>query len=253
LFKARDLVPLVQEAAKLALTGDAGKVTVKPDGSPVTPVDVAISDFLIAELSKRFDHPILSEEALVPYSERKSWNEFFMIDPLDGTKEFISGNGEYVILLAFISRGRPIKSVIAAPALSEIYVADEGQGAFMLEGDEWKKLPRNSVSGRRMLRSRHHHAPDTDEFVSSNGVKDIKSMGSGLKFARLAKGEANLYPRFEGSSEWDIAAGHLLVKESGGDVRDLVTGKEPVYGKENLRNNPFLAIGPGVRYEDLKF
>lgn len=218
--------------------------SLKEDSSPVTEADKVSHQFLMDQLKKIKDVPILSEECPVGYEHRKNWKEFWLVDPLDGTKEFINGDKEFCILVSLIRDKKPVLGTVYAPALHEFYYAEEGKGMSF-------DAP-NSISDFEKedeiisVKSRFHHSEATQKFLSENNLEKTKSTGSALKFCRLALGKADLYPRFEGSKEWDIAAGHLILKEAGGSIIDLSTGQEPTYNKPSIRNNFFVAGRKGI-------
>lgn len=238
------LITIVRNAGNLLLKhyeNTTIKNRAKPDLSPVTEADLESHLFLCDSIGSISSFPILSEEKEVPYARRKNWKEFWLIDPLDGTKEFIAHNDEFCINIALIKDSKPIAGIIFAPALDELYYAEEGKGLYIeIQGRVLDILPESS-SDLRVARSRSHLSPKTKEFIESNGPLTDVPLGSALKFAHLILGKVNLYPRFEGSKEWDIAAGHALLKEAGHKIIDLQTGKEPLYNKLIMENNPFVA------------
>ncbi len=233
-------------------------VEMKDDRSPLTMADKR-AHIAIMEQLQATDLPILSEEGKeMDYSERSHWNRFWMVDPLDGTKEFIKRNGEFTVNIALIEEGIPIAGIIYVPVRKELYVGMKGDAAFKLDGVEpdakvllndlrvkGDHLPK--AQGNRpymVVGSRSHMSPETEEFISElktkHGEVDIVSMGSSLKICLVAEGVADSYPRFAPTMEWDTAAGHGIALGAGCQVMDRSTGEPMRYNKENLLNNWFL-------------
>jgi len=251
---AEDFIPIVRQAGHIVMEvyKRNWSIEFKEDGSPLTEADIASDTYLRDQLSTIFKLPILTEETPSPFEVRRYWKDFFLIDPLDGTKDFIEKNDEFAILVAYIKNAKPAAAVIYAPALEETYFANINGGAFKIDVNGYKsKLPLTQKSESKMLCSRHHHSTLADKFAIDNQIADKIHIGSGLKFGRLAAGEASVYPRFEGSKEWDIAAGDLIVREAGGELIDLVTLQNPEYNKPDLKNNCFVATRQGVSIKDL--
>ena len=229
------------------------EVSFKKDRSPLTEADLASNKFIINSLSEiDKDIPILSEESLVDWNVRKNWTRYWLVDPLDGTKEFINQNGEFTVNIALIEKNEPIIGVIYAPALSTLYYASKNKGTYKLFCDQ--KINSLSDSTRiitnhkkssghfKVFKSRSH---SNEEF--ENWVKDyvddyeLIEKGSSIKFCKLAEGKADLYPRFGSTSEWDIAAGHIILTEAGG-VLESVDHKKILYNnKESVINPHFIA------------
>jgi 3'(2'), 5'-bisphosphate nucleotidase len=224
------------------------RVGVKDDNSPLTAADLASHHCLIEGLSAlRPPHPVLSEEASeLPFDERSSWETFWLIDPLDGTKEFIKRNGEFTVNVALIHRHQPVLGVVYAPARNVCYFASEGCGAFrQLDESEpetihvWTAAPPRV----RVVGSRSHGAEALDLYLSRVGEHELVPIGSSLKFCVVAEGAADLYPRIGLTSEWDTAAAHCVVKEAGGEVTDLAGRPLRYNTKESLLNPYFLVFG----------
>jgi 3'(2'), 5'-bisphosphate nucleotidase len=185
---------------------------------------------------------VISEEQPVGYEDRKDWDTFFLVDPLDGTKDFIDKNGEFTVNIALIKNKKPVLGVIYAPALGELYAAVAGEGAVLEKNNRTYRLPCSQPgSGERTVTgSRKHRSPLDATFQELNDIQTVVPRGSSLKFCAVASGAATLYPRFQGSMEWDIAAGHIIATESGCGILDLTTGREPDYNKKSLLNNYFI-------------
>lgn len=242
------ILKLAKEAGEVILAcRDRTSVEVKQDGSPVTFADKASHDLLSKELKGILDIPVLSEEKIIDYDIRKKWEMFWLIDPLDGTKEFIHGYNDFCINIALIKNQKPILGAIYAPALEQFFYAEERKGFFC---ENVIKEP--AICNRVATVSRFHNSDRTKEFMSLNGINETVEIGAALKFCHLASGKAQFYPRFEGSKEWDIAAGHLILKEAGGAFIDLETGEEPLYNKQNIRNNFFIAWIGDKKFNEFK-
>ena len=233
-------------------------VEMKEDRSPLTLADKNAHKAIMSQLEKT-DLPILSEEGKeMDYAERSQWNRFWMVDPLDGTKEFIKRNGEFTVNIALIEDGVPIAGVIYVPVREELYVGVKGQGSHKLSNvgasdavtiaqlrDSGLKLPViNTDRPFMVVGSRSHMSPETEAFIeelkAEHGEVDIVSMGSSLKICLVAEGAADVYPRYAPTMEWDTAAGHGIALGAGCQVTDYNTGEPMRYNKENLLNNWFL-------------
>lgn len=222
----------------------------KANGTFVTNADLESDLFLKRSLESFSPYPVVSEEQDTPLHAEHS--KYWLVDPLDGTLSFMEGSDEFAICLALIDCRRPVLGIIHAPATGETYACEKGQGAFRKIKGEWSVLSplptERSVSGRTAVISRHHHNPVTQAFVESNHLENSIQMGSALKFARVACNEATIYPNFDGSGEWDTAAGQALIEELGGAVIETATNQPLSYGKPRFRNPSFLAFGPATPF-----
>jgi len=244
------VVALAREAGEAIMavyhSGEAG-VSSKADDSPLTLADMASHRTIVAGLKELTpDLPILSEEAAdIPYAERKQWSSYWLVDPLDGTKEFIKRNGEFTVNIALIENGIPVMGVVYAPVLETCYYAAKGAGAFVQRGSSAARTigVRLYQAGQtiKVVASRSHSDARTAELLEKLGAHESVSMGSSLKFCLVAEGEANFYPRLGPTMEWDTAAAHAVVNEAGGIVCDA-TGKELGYNKEDLHNPEFFVL-----------
>jgi 3'(2'), 5'-bisphosphate nucleotidase len=227
------------------------QVVRKSDTSPLTEADLVSNAYIVSSLSST-GIPVISEEAECAYEVRKDWHEFWLVDPLDGTKDFLERNGEFTVNIALIEDGSPIIGVIHAPAINLTYFAHKGNGAFCDNGSKVRQLPCfESLEQPVATVSRQHLSTKTLEFLKINEIYKFKRKGSSLKFGTVASGKATLYPRFEGSMEWDIAAGHIILTEAGCRITDLETGSEPEYNKLSLHNNPFIVSSPYINIKTL--
>ncbi len=216
----------------------------KGDNSPLTLADKKAHD-AITSILQSLDLPILSEEGKeISYDERKTWEYFWMVDPLDGTKEFLKRNGEFTVNIALIHKTKAVLGVVAVPVTGDIYYASE-QGAFIKRKGIVKKLEyRGRINlqqpGLRVVASRSHLNPDTQQFIDSLQQPSLVSSGSSLKFMLLAEGAADVYPRYAPTMEWDTAAAHAVVNAVGLKVLKQGSLEELTYNKENLLNPGFL-------------
>ena len=242
-----NIVNIAKQAGDAIMTvynSDDFNVELKNDDSPLTKADIAANDIIVAALTKLTpDIPILSEEsAKAPYETRKHWTKFWLVDPLDGTKEFIKRNGEFTVNIALIENGKPILGVVYAPVLEHTYSGAEGLGAFKQEENnpaQEIKVADHRNQKLKVVASRSHAGPDLQAFLDSLDDYDVISMGSSLKLCLVAEGKAHLYPRLGPTMEWDTGAAHAVVNAAGGQVTDL--DKEPLqYNKENLLNPYFI-------------
>lgn len=232
--------------AILAVYASDFEVAHKDDASPLTRADLAAHGILAAGLAALPPGlPVLSEEAAteVPAAERRHWRRYWLVDPLDGTREFIKRNDEFTVNIALVEDGVPVLGVVYAPALDEMAWAQAGQGAWIERAGSRRRLPGRPAPARPVVAvSRSHRDADTARLLAGMGAHDTLAAGSALKFIRLAQGRADLYPRLGPTSEWDTAAGHCLLTESGGEVFDL--GGRPLrYNQgDGLLNPSFLAV-----------
>lgn len=243
IIEARDAAKKAAEAIiEIYESGDFS-IEAKADDSPLTLADKASHNEIVAVLEKT-NLPILSEEgSKVPFDERKEWEYFWMIDPLDGTKEFIKKNGEFTVNIALIHQTKVIAGVVYTPVLKDEYWAIAGEGAF--KNGEQIKVNTFALSDDQLkvVASRSHLNDDTQSFMDSLNNPEVVSKGSSLKLLMVAEGEADLYPRYAPTMEWDTAAAQIIVEEAGGTVLQKDTKNEVVYNKENLLNPYFLVSG----------
>jgi 3'(2'), 5'-bisphosphate nucleotidase len=229
-------------------TADFG-VEMKSNDSPLTLADKAGHEAIMRQLEQT-PYPVLSEEGRdIPYDQRKSWERFWMVDPLDGTKEFIKRNGEFTVNIALIENGRPIFGAVYVPVTDELYVGGEGMPAQWTQRDTTRQIsPKQKASlnalldrqGLRVVASRSHLNEATEQFVASLQAPELVSMGSSLKFLALASGRADVYPRYAPTMEWDTAAAHAVISSLGFSVVQEGTDKPLEYNKQDLLNPYFL-------------
>lgn len=236
-----EVVALVKKAGSEVMSyyGEVSSVRLKADRTPLTAADEASHACLAEGLALLEPSiPMVSEEgSQTPWSDRKDWTRFWLVDPLDGTKEFIGGNGEFTVNVALIESGSPVLGVVLAPATGICYYAESGGGAWRQERDG---VPGQiAVSGRTIgdpltvVESRSHPSPAMDSYLSQLNVARRVPAGSSLKFCLVADGTADVYVRLGPTMEWDVAAGHCVAREAGAKVSGLE------YNKPELRNGPF--------------
>ncbi len=238
---------MARAAGDLIMTYYAGDFAVrdKADASPVTDADEAAERLIIEGLkSLTPDIPIVAEEqSAAGKTPEVGAGPFWLVDPLDGTKEFISRNGEFTVNIALIRDGAPVEGVVFAPALPVLYFTRDG-AAYMAEGDEQPKAIRVAGGGNGVVAvvSRSHYSAATADFLSRYDVSHERAAGSSLKFGLIASGAATLYPRLGRTMEWDTAAGDAVVRAAGGSVRTL-DGETLRYGKPGFENPHFVVRG----------
>jgi 3'(2'), 5'-bisphosphate nucleotidase len=225
----------------------------KADASPVTAADEAAEKIILADLAAIApDVPVVAEESVASGLVPVIAERFFLVDPLDGTREFVSHRDEFTVNVALIEDGEPVLGVVYAPARRELYWGDvRGGKAGHIDADPDGTMPSmgNAIMARSppdrglvAVASRSHRTPETDAFLANYPVTEFRSIGSSLKFCLVAAGEADIYPRVGTTMEWDTAAGHAVLAAAGGHVTGL-EGEPFRYGKPGFRNGNFVARG----------
>lgn len=259
------------EAIMAVYEGSAVEVLHKEDNSPLTVAD-SRAHVVIRDLLQPLGVPIVSEEGRqTPFEQRRTWGRFWLVDPLDGTKEFIKRNGEFTVNIAIIEQNAPILGVIYVPVQQQMFFAVKGLGAYRL--DDFKavytqcgceratvavvlpklreravRLPEEcaGVQSYAVVGSRSHATPELQTYVESlrqsRGAIDFISAGSSLKFCLVAEGRADQYPRLGPTMEWDTAAGQAIAECAGATVTEFETGQPLRYNKESLKNPYFLVV-----------
>jgi 3'(2'), 5'-bisphosphate nucleotidase len=247
-IKIEDIITIAQKAGNVIMEiyRKDFSVEYKDDKSPLTEADKKANDIIIKGLNAlSVILPILSEEGnKVPYEERKNWEYFWMIDPLDGTKEFIKKNDEFTVNIALIHKDKPILGIVYAPALNEIYWASQGAGAYK----DGRKLPLfanpDTSKTLKVVASKSHLSLDTQKYIDklakTTEVIECISKGSSLKLCMVAEGSADIYPRLAPTMEWDTAAADAIIRESGKHVYEFEREVVLRYNKKNLLNPFFL-------------
>ncbi|TXH03047.1 MAG: 3'(2'),5'-bisphosphate nucleotidase CysQ [Nevskiaceae bacterium] len=247
---ARHVLTIACEAGERIMTFYRGEFTVtqKEDDSPLTQADLAAHRHITAALQALTpDIPVLSEEAAdIPYATRRTWPRHWLVDPLDGTREFVKRNDDFTVNIALVENGEPVIGVVHVPALDVSYYAARGAGAYERRGDAERRLRvrRPVPATPTFVVTRSHRDATLDALLARLPAHEAKSRGSALKICLVAAGEADLYPRTGPTSEWDTAAGHCVVDEAGGKILRLPELTPLRYNqKDSLLNPGFVVIG----------
>ena len=235
-------------AAILEIYAGTFGVENKADNSPLTAADMASHRVIVEGLQALTpDIPVLSEESAgIPWDERRSWNRYWLVDPLDGTREFIKRNGEFTVNIALIEDHSPVLGVVLAPVTGELYFGVRDEGAFLEKapGAMPQPIETRAPSGVPVVAGSRSHAQErTGAMLANLGEHTMVSMGSSLKFCLVARGEADLYLRLGPTSEWDTAAAQCVLVEAGGTVLDIQGDPLRYNTKESLLNPEFVAVG----------
>lgn len=242
------VIAIARQAGDLVMEvyGSDFAVRGKLDASPVTEADERAEAFILQALAQCTPQiPVISEEAAAAGQVPEVGRRFWLVDPLDGTREFIKRNGEFTVNIALIDNAEPVLGVVLAPALQRLFAGARGCGAFIEQAGQRQPIHCRTVSpeGLDVVASRSHgDAEALDKFLGGRKVRSLKSAGSSLKICLVACGEADLYPRLGRTMEWDIAAGHGVLLAAGGQIRTL-EGEVLGYGKAGLDNPHFYAHG----------
>ena len=226
----------------------------KQDTSPLTEADLAAHNVIVDAITAESDLPILSEESAdIPWDERKQWQSYWLVDPLDGTKEFIKKNGEFTVNIALIENGKPTMGIVYAPALNKSYVGIVGEGAWTEINGEFAPISATKHSGNdawKIVGSRSHQSPEIQNLLAQlDGETELVAMGSSLKLCLVAEGEAHLYPRLGPTSEWDTGAAHAVAIAAGAKVTVLdpanpldSNAEDLTYNQKESVLNPFFLV-----------
>lgn len=242
----RDVIRIARDAgaAILDVYATPCEVSLKTDASPVTEADRVAEALIVPALSRLTpDVPVVAEEAVAAGHAPRVGARFWLVDPLDGTKEFISRNGEFTVNIALIEDGEPVLGVVYAPALGRLFAGNVANGACVEEAGVRREARCRALpsGGLTVVASRSHgDAAALDALLAGRQVASVISAGSSLKFCLVACGEADLYPRLGRTMEWDTAAGHAVLRAAGGEVVDLA-GEPLRYGKPGFENPHFVA------------
>jgi 3'(2'), 5'-bisphosphate nucleotidase len=256
--RVQTLVRIAQAAGAVVMRHyEAGcDARVKADRSPVTDADEEAEKLILAELAAAFPQvPVVAEEEAAAGRIVKVESRFFLVDPVDGTKEFVKRGGEFTVNIGEVADGQPVSGVVFAPAIRRLFVGAMGEGAFELSGggsvgeSQSDKYNVRAIAARApasdglvAVSSRSHPDARTDELLKTLTIKGHTNAGSSLKFCLVAAGEADIYPRAGQTMEWDTAAGHAVLRAAGGKVTNW-DGTPFVYGKPGFLNGPFIARG----------
>ena len=251
-----ELLNIAIDAGKeiLNIYNDEIIVNSKEDKSPITQADINSNDLIVNRLKKLESNiPILTEESVVEWKNRKDWIKYWLIDPLDGTKEFINRNGEFTVNISLIENNYPIFGIIYSPVKSLLYYALKNNGCYKLKTNSnlttLKNFNKINIHKEknittRVIGSRSHSNKEFLNWVEKKFTNfELITIGSSLKFCILAEGKADIYPRFGPTSEWDIAAGHIILEEAGGKLK-TIDNKDILYNtKDDILNPHFIAYG----------
>lgn len=244
------VIAIAQDAAAAIMDVYASPfdVEIKSDRSPVTAADLAANQVILRGLGQLTpDLPILSEEsAQVPWDVRRHWGAYWLVDPLDGTREFVKRNDEFSVNIALIYQGAPAFGVVLAPVSGVAWHAMRGELAYRRDGihDSVLRTRTPAVPPLQVAASRSHRSPQTEALLARMGEIEVVAQGSSLKFCRLAEGTLDVYPRLGPTAEWDTAAGQCVLHAAGGAVLSATTGKPFRYNRrETLLNGDFIALG----------
>lgn len=243
----REIIETARKAGEAILSYYSNDITVyeKDDQSPLTKADLAAHHIILEALTKIDPGtPVISEESEIPaYDDRKEWQRFWIVDPLDGTKEFIKGNGEFTVNIALIENGEPVLGVLYIPAKEQLFYAEKGKGSFRIDkGQEPVQIfsmPADKSTPLNVAASRSHQSGSLKEDLNGQGITIDKliAAGSSLKFCLVAQGIADIYPRTGPTMEWDVAAGDCIYRNS---AREGQHASPLRYNKHDLRNEGFI-------------
>jgi 3'(2'), 5'-bisphosphate nucleotidase len=221
-------------------------IDIKDDNSPVTQADLIANEIIIKGLKEISSYPIVTEETPVEYNVRKDWDKYWLVDPLDGTKDFIAKNGEFTINIALIENNKPILGVVYIPVSDDVYYAQINKGAYKNGNKIFNTSTRKDLIASD---SNFHSTIAVEEFFDTYNINKIQKFGSSIKICKLAEGDIDVYPRLNGTKEWDTAASHIIANEAGCKLIDICTKEELVYNKENIKNNFFIASRKDLEFK----
>ena len=237
----KDIIDIAKKASKAIMevyASDDFCTKQKQDNSPVTKADLLANKIIIDGLKQISDLPIVTEESDVCYEIRKEFKKFWLVDPLDGTKDFIAKNGGFTINIALIDTHKPVLGVVYIPVSDDVYYAEISKGAYK----NGIKIYNNSKRINLIASDSNFHSTKmVEEFFKRHNIKIVKKFGSSIKICKLAEGEIDIYPRLNGTKEWDTAASHIIANEAGCKLVDTVTKEELLYNKKTIKNNFFIA------------
>ena len=243
-----DVTALAREAGRaiLEVYASSFKVQEKADSSPLTEADLRSEKLILAGLKRLAPEiPVLSEETgQSAWSTRRNWSRLWVVDPLDGTKEFVQRNGEFTVNIALVDNHRPVLGIVHAPVLERDYFACEGVGAFRSDARAAGtpiRVAKRGDGAVRVVGSRSHRGSSLDAFLSRVGEHELVEVGRSLKLCLVAEGLADVYPRMGPTSEWDTAAGQCVLEQAGGHVLKL-DGEPLAYNRENTLNPNFVGF-----------
>ena len=248
-----DIIKIVEKAGEIIMkvyNENKFNIEYKSDKSPVTVADLQSSDYICSKLKELYpDIPIICEETKqIEYDIRKNYKLFWLVDPLDGTKDFINRNGQFTVNIGLISERSSVLGVVGIPTEKKIYYAELGKGAFLKENNNITRIQSKKIDYTKpvkILCSNNHFNQDTKDYLDKIDYKyDIIRAGSSLKFVMIAEGNGDIYPRLNGTKEWDTAASHIIIEEAGGKIVLNSDNESPLlYNKTSLKNPYFIVYG----------
>jgi 3'(2'), 5'-bisphosphate nucleotidase len=243
------VIAIAKQASKEIIkiyNSDNFNTEIKDDDSPVTKADLIANKIIVDGLKEISNYPIITEEEPVGYELRKHWSKFWLVDPLDGTKDFIAKNDEFTINIALVENNKPILGVVYVPVQNDVYYAELRKGAYKNENKIYNSSVREDLIASD---SNFHSTPAVDAFFQKNNIKNIKKYGSSIKICKLSEGIIDVYPRLNGTKEWDTAASHIIANEAGCKLIDIITKKELTYNKKEIGNNFFIASRNNIEFK----
>lgn len=247
------VIEIAKNAAKVIMPYHKTKTvtkqfSIKRDQSPVTEADLESNEVIVAGLTSISNYPVLAEESEIPdFAKRRTWETYWLVDPLDGTKDFIAGADGFTVNIALIENHQPILGVIVSPIENSCYYAHRDIASRVRQPDgtdhQIKTASWDKKRNLRIIASRRHDNKDVDHLLLQGVECDITRVGSAIKFCRIAEGAADFYPRFGPTSEWDTAAGQIIVEQAGGKVVDKNHNVLRYNTQESLINPHFIAVG----------
>ena len=240
----------------MEIYGNAFDIETKQDNSPLTEADLAAHNYIVNSLASIADYPILSEEsAEIPFTERSKWQTYWLVDPLDGTKEFIKRNGDFTVNIALIYQHKPVLGSVYVPVTKQLYFAAEGDGAYKQSPEDKARkisVKKEFSDNLVVVGSRSHITEELKNFLDKLPPHQLISIGSSLKMCLVAEGLADLYPRIGLTSEWDTAAAQCIVEQARGKVVDL-KGNRLLYNIKQSLLNPYFLVFGNNQYDWTKF
>ncbi len=236
-----NIIQIAKTAAEAVLkVYDSGNfdVQLKSDSSPLTNADLIANEIIVSELGRISNFPVITEESPVSYIKRKDWQNFWLVDPLDGTKNFVARDCGFTINIALITDKRPVLGVVYLPVDGDVYFAEKGAGAFKNDSPIYNRSKRKNLIASDSV---FHSSPEVKDFLSEHGISQVTKYGSSIKLCKLAEGSIDVYPRLNGTKEWDTAAGHIIANEAGCKLISTKTKRELTYNKKNIENDFFIA------------
>ena len=249
--KLQLVIDIAKQASEVILAiyhSDNFDIHYKLDDSPLTRADLAANKIIIAGLKEISDFPVVSEEEPVEYVKRKNWEKYWLVDPLDGTKNFIAKDDGFTINIALIHGNNSILGVVYIPVSGDVYYAEKGHGAYKNGEVIFNHSKRTDLIASDSV---FHSTAQVKDFFVKHKINNINKFGSSIKICKLAEGAVDVYPRLNGTKEWDTAACHIIANEAGCKLIDVQTRQELQYNKEKIENNHFIASRNDLNFLDI--